>query len=327
MPPCATGATFAAAGMATTAPRAAAKRPRSDMCAACGDKRANYGLPGQPARWCAGCGRPRGATHTYDHKLARCRDCGLVKSPKYGLPGDKPLWCKPCGDKRGAVLLRGLCVDCGLVCACYNLPGKKNGKWCAACALPHGGVALYARRCEACGITYLKGHHTVCASCDTSGTRPSRVREKQVAKWLLDAGMRWTSWDKQLPESSCGRYRPDFTFEVATHVVVLEVDEFEHARPGYECDNRRMLDVYNAYGGMPVVFVRYNPDTPEIDGRRRAMPSQRRKGLLVSEVCAALRAPPVHPLSIVRVMYSGRGVVQRSWVDPYDARFTEHAID
>lgn len=115
-----------------------------------------------------------------------------------------------------------------------------------------------------------KAAYDTCTGCDTSGSRThSRVREKQVAKWLSDAGLHWAAWNKQLPETSCGRYRPDFVFEAGTHAVILEVDEFEHARPGYACDNRRMLDVYNAYGGTPVVFVRYNPDTPQMgDGPR-----------------------------------------------------------
>lgn len=299
------------------------------MCEACGTKRANYGRPGEKkVTWCAPCGRQYGAVFRYEHKLPRCQECGVVKSPKYGLPGGKAQWCKACGDKHGAVRLVGLCVECGQVSAMYGIPGKGCAKWCAACAVPHGGEVLYARRCKQCGITYMKGAHTVCTSCDTSASRPSRVREKQVAKWLADAGVQWTTWDKQLPERACGRYRPDFTFECAGHVVVLEVDELEHARPGYECDNRRMLDVYNAYGGTPVVFVRYNPDTPTFDDKKRKFTAQRRKQVLLSELRAALAQPPQHALCVVRLFYSwpDECVVRATHVDPYDAGFTEQSL-
>lgn len=151
-----------------------------------------------------------------------------------------------------------------------------------------------------------------------------RVREKQVAKWLMDAGVQWTSWNKQLPESACGRYRPDFVFDSPSHVVVLEVDELEHAQPGYECDNRRMLDVFNAYGGTPVVFLRYNPDAPTLGGEKRKFTAQRRKKVLLSELRTALAQPPRHALSIVRLFYSDTtdgtstaSVKRVAHVDPY----------
>ncbi len=297
-------------------------------CIVCRCKRANYSLPNSKTQqWCGWC-RPNDAVNPYGHK---CEDCGQ-KWPTFGPPGGKKRWCGACKPDN-AVRLSGMCEDCGQKQATFGLPGGKK-QWCAGCGWRHGAEDVHNRRCEVCRLTTANGIHTVCASCDTTGSRRSRVREKQVAKWLVDAGVQWTSWDKQLPESACGRYRPDFTFECAGHVVVLEVDELEHAQPGYECDNRRMLDVFNAYGGTPVVFLRYNPDTPTFGDKKRKFNAQRRKQVLLSELRAALAQPPQHALSIVRLFYSdtasdSTGNVCASFkrvshVDPYDASFTEN---
>lgn len=291
-----------------------AKLLGAKMCEKCSEKQATFGMPGGKTQWCGSC-KQDGAMS----KLKMCLTCG-GKRAHFGLPDGKRQWCGACKPE-GAVYLCGMCKVCSEKSATFGMPGGTR-KWCLACK-PAGAEDLANRRCGVCSVTVVKGAHTVCANCDTSGSRRSRVREKRVAKWLLDAGITWTAWDKQLPETACGRYRPDFVFESPSHVVVLEVDEFEHAQPGYECDNRRMLDVFSAYGGTPVVFLRYNPDAPTIGGEKRKFSTAKRKSVLLSELRAALEQPPRRALSIVRLFYSGDSLKLASHVDPYDGCFRE----
>ena len=190
---------------------------------------------------------------------------------------------------------------------------------------------LRTRQCaESYCQTFINYKFTYCAQHDKARPRVGvRVRETLVAHALTAAGLQWSSWDKQLPESSCGRYRPDFLFELDTHVVVVEVDEYQHARPGYSCDNARMLDIYGACGGLPVVFIRFNPDEYSLGGEPQTGPDfESRVAVLVDHARSALAVPPSHPLTITRLYYDNAGtqVADNSWVDPAVPGFVEHSF-
>ena len=60
--------------------------------------------------------------------------------------------------------------------------------------------------------------------------------------------------------AQCGRYRPDFVFEWAEGVLLLEYDERMHSDRIQRCELVRMAEASLGYGGRPVFWIRYNPD-------------------------------------------------------------------
>ena len=56
----------------------------------------------------------------------------------------------------------------------------------------------------------------------------------------------------------------------------------------YECDRSRMIDIWNACGGAPVTFVRYNPDGFKLAGKKSSTDTAMRHELLLREVEKAL---------------------------------------
>ena len=64
----------------------------------------------------------------------------------------------------------------------------------------------------------------------------------------------------------------DFYFEYNDIFYLLEVDEEMHSRYGVECDSNRMHKICNYLflinEQRPVVFLRYNPDNFNLDGKR-----------------------------------------------------------
>jgi hypothetical protein len=207
------------------------------------------------------------------------------------------------------------------------MPGESAPRWCAQHA-PVEAVDIRNKKCafDGCDVNVQQGH-THCANHDTERKRKTRVREHKVANFLRDNGFHWTSWNKQLSETACGRYRPDFAFELPTHVVVLEVDEHQHAAPGYACDTARMVDVHGSYGGLPVTFVRFNPDAFKLAGETTRVPLQTRLKTLGDELRAALASPPSHSLEIVRLFYDSPDTrtVVATWIDPCDPAGSERA--
>ena len=162
------------------------------------------------------------------------------------------------------------------------------------------------KKCAAPGCDLsIAPMYTHCANHDLENKRYTRVRENQVASFLREVDLCWTTWDKQLLEGSqCStRARPDFLYECGSHAVVLEVDELQHARAGYLCEEKRMLDIYNSLGGIPTVFLRFNPDGYKIGTTHlnTAMPER----LAALEKCMRklLSKPPVCYISIVRMYY------------------------
>lgn len=320
--------------------------------------RAVFGMPGEAKKWC-GTHRPSGAIDLYavlcEHceaqasfgpeggkpryckkhktpdavhvKSKRCELCDVQAS--YGMPGGKPRWCAT-HKIDGAVDLRNKkCEHCNTI-ASFGMPDERP-RWCRS-HCPPGAINCRAENRILCKHpdcpTITNGYHEFCATHDTESKRKTRVRENQVANYLRNNGMHWTAWNKQLPETACGRYRPDFAYELATHVVIVEVDEMQHARPGYGCDNARMLDVFGAYGGLPVVFIRFNPDAFALGGQTKRVWMHTRMAALKKQLRAALDAPPRHALIITRLYYDqpdDRTVVT-TCVDPTDPSFTERPV-
>lgn len=170
--------------------------------------------------------------------------------------------------------------------------------------------------------------HDLCASHEPG--RSTRVAENVVAKFLkTDIDVPWTSWNKQITEAVCGApYRPDFTWDRVSWALVLEVDEGQHAASGYSCDERRMVDIYNGYGGIPVVFVRLNPDAFKIKKKKRELTMQKRLEMLKKEVEHFLHTPPKNHFEIHRMFYDcpTEQYVQRVSVDFSIGTFVETAI-
>jgi hypothetical protein len=86
------------------------------------------------------------------------------------------------------------------------------------------------------------------------------AKELEVKSWFDAAGLVYVSHDKMVDHGECSRYRPDFLFDAVTHLKVTEVDEHQHFDRACECEQIRMVNMYHAMDGRPLVFLRINPD-------------------------------------------------------------------
>jgi len=69
-------------------------------------------------------------------------------------------------------------------------------------------------------------------------------------------------FDKQISQS-CSKRRPDILIDCYTHSIVLELDENQHS--GYNCETKRLCEIYQDLGNRPIVFLRLNPDSYKDD--------------------------------------------------------------
>jgi hypothetical protein len=85
-------------------------------------------------------------------------------------------------------------------------------------------------------------------------------------------------WNKRNPTAEpiqCGRYRPDMRWvpdrdapAEGCAVVMKEVDEFGHAHYPVRCELERVASLASGYSGLPVYFIRGNPDKKGIKSKQ-----------------------------------------------------------
>ena len=61
-------------------------------------------------------------------------------------------------------------------------------------------------------------------------------------------------------DGGCSKKKPDFFFELLTHVIMVEVDENGHMSYDKTCENKRMMELSEDIAHRPLVFIRFNPD-------------------------------------------------------------------
>ena len=68
------------------------------------------------------------------------------------------------------------------------------------------------------------------------------------------------STNKQVNGNACLPYQPDVVYADPTRATIVEIDEKGHNKNSYLCDQKRMSDVFDEFGGLPNIWIRFNPD-------------------------------------------------------------------
>ena len=240
-------------------------------------------------------------------KKATCKSTNCELQRIWGFPNRPAEYCKR-HAQNGMTNRRGKCCQ-HLRCQSQAHFGTKEDPYqmCAkhrSSLMKNFNLNLCAEPgCETC--VSKSSPYAFCAQHDRDNKRVTRIREHQVANYLREAEMPWTSWNKQLqdgPPCDC-KARPDFVFDVGTHIICLEIDELQHAYCGYVCEEKRMVDIFNSFGGLHVSFVRFNPDAYEVGQEKKNPDMKWRLPVLLKELQSQMASQPKEPFTIVRMFY------------------------
>jgi hypothetical protein len=124
---------------------------------------------------------------------------------------------------------------------------------------------------------------SVCVSCRQNST----PKEWAVVRHLKRAIKSVELKHNVSPEGT--RKRPDIRYELPSHDVIVEVDEFQHRGYDESCECARLNEIVYAIAGTelkrrPIVFVRYNTDTVRYGGEIHHVSAADRIDLLVKTV-------------------------------------------
>jgi hypothetical protein len=178
--------------------------------------------------------------------------------------------------------------------------------------MPLGAENLGIDTCTMCGLDDILTNGK-CNTCDPSIIQIRRhAKENRVKDVLSVAGIKFVH-DKMLEGTNCGRERPDFQIDCGTHFVYVEVDEHQHNSYACVCEQTRMINLVEVRG-IPVRFIRYNPDAYEpIKGQREVKLEQREKKLVEYVKYAMKHSPQDVFANVLYLFYDEYDTTSQIW--------------
>ena len=203
----------------------------------------------------------------HDVKSKRCGFEGCTVRAWYGTPGIGP---EKCAEHRLAGMSTRPNARCN-VCKEPATRGSADGKpvRCAGHSLP-GDLNLVERRCAECGLLWVLDRRGYCEYCQPAVFKRARLaKQRDLTDYLDSRGLPGAQTDRIVDGGECGMERPDRVYPdpEGRFVLILEIDENQHRDRACECEQTRMVNIGQAFGGTPVYFVRWNPDTYVPGGR------------------------------------------------------------
>ena len=203
-------------------------------------------------------------------KHIKCKHTGCSTIPSYNFASEtKALYCN-------AHKLEGMVDTVHSQCEftdCQRRPAYNNSeiikpRFCVMHKLD-GMVDVLVPKCmsewciERC---YSKNRDGYCVYCyvnlfpDKPAANNYRNKEKTIAEYVLEKfpNMTWNS-DKRI-QDGCSRRRPDLLLDLGYQLIIIEIDENQHARYDCSCENKRLMQLSQDVGHRPIVFIRFNPD-------------------------------------------------------------------
>ena len=143
-------------------------------------------------------------------------------------------------------------------------------------------------------------------------------------KYLDDNNLTGISTDRIINNGECGKERPDRVFDLNDKIVILECDENQHNSRRYECENIRMINIAQSFGGIPVYFIRWNPDKYIPAEKYDIQPLTKRYEILKDYLLNIFSNKIIIPYALLSVYYmfydNWHNTLQEKWkiIIPYE---------
>ena len=139
-----------------------------------------------------------------------------------------------------------------------------------------------------------------------------KKKETNVEKFLIkEIELPFYKRD-EVVDGDCSNYRPDFVYHLGSHVLIIEVDEHQHKsykscageddlEGRMRTEERRMMMIFQSFEGLPVTFIRYNPDGYMGD----KVDESKRKEVLIGWVRKLIIEKPEEGCFVKYLFYNG----------------------
>ena len=260
----------------------------------------NYDIPGGNGRFCNNHKEPG----MIDVKTNRCEECTSIA--QYGKPGSQRSHCSKHRKPGMITLPRARCLVCRKP-AFYGM--NYIPRRCEAHKTDED-QNLIERECVSCKLIMVLDKNDKCEFCVPHTFETNRLAKQNALMAYLDYyGLTGESTDKVVNEGECGRERPDRVFDFGNKIVILECDEHQHKDRQCSCEQTRMVNISQGYGGLPVYFIRWNPDpyAPGVDTKKQESVEKRHKIVFtyIRDIRRNIVALPKGLLSVFYMFHDG----------------------
>lgn len=195
---------------------------------------------------------------------------------------------------------------------CYTNTGQNYPLRCEEHMLTDD-VNVVERPCQKCGLPFHLKDGNLCNDCNEFFMSKVRlVKQTSLKQFLESNGVVITQYDRRV-DGGCSLKRPDIVVDCDSFIIVVECDEDQHSNYLCSCEQGRMVTLFNDFGGLPVCFIRYNPDsyTDNCGIRVTTKSPMARQKRLLSLIRSMQLHPPSAMLSAVYLYYDGEDGVNR----------------
>lgn len=252
--------------------------PKYGRCIADGcNTYACYNLEGETrAKFCKSHAEP--GMIDIKHKTCQHPDCET--RTRYGKPGRSPTHCAQHRETGMIQRPNSFCIQQS--CREKAIYGPNMIPVHCESHKEPDDLNLVENNCKSCGFLYVLDDNGHCESCDPTKFQRARLAKQNALMTFLDRnGYPGEQTDKVIDNGTCGKERPDRIIDLTDKIIVIECDEHQHKDRACECEQTRMINIGQSYGGIPIYFIRWNPDnykTPA--GRQQENITGRYDGLL-----------------------------------------------
>jgi hypothetical protein len=258
-----------------------------------------FNIKGGKGRFCA----EHKTAEMVDVQHKRCEHEGCQTFASYGIPGRQKSHCFP--HRQKGMIRRPNAKCCHSKCKELAIWGTNwVPKHCEAHKTPED-KNLVERPCASCGLMYVLDDSNKCEYCNPESFEISRLAKQNALMSYLDCrGLGGESTDKKIDNGICGTERPDRVYDLGDKILVLECDENQHQERACLCEQTRMVNIGQSFGGIPVYFIRFNPDdySPEND-RKNPEELNKRYKLLGDLICDIKNNKYSMPQNLVSAIY------------------------
>jgi hypothetical protein len=93
-------------------------------------------------------------------------------------------------------------------------------------------------------------------------------------------------------------------YDFGDKIVILECDEHQHQERACACEQTRMVNIGQSFGGIPVYFIRWNPDDYSPENSRKKPEDIKKRYKLVGDLLDDIKNNKVAlPAALVSALY------------------------
>jgi hypothetical protein len=173
---------------------------------------------------------------------------------------------------------------------------------------------IIEKECNNCKLKYFINNNIgLCDYCFDFGVNKNYLQKQNHTINFLQNNfdLKPILIDKTI-DTNCSLRRPDLVYDLKYLNLIIEIDEDQHKSRACQCEQLRMIEIHQSFGGIPVLFIRFNPDNYlDNNGKKIKDDNINKRYRLLLETIKGIQNKLIHeqnwtiPLSVIYLFYDG----------------------